>query len=163
MKGVLALPPAIRGEEQEAEQVTETRVHPPGCEQRVVREVVKKGVHAHEEDRGGQSECHGEPGAGTEEGDEGPEAEVSNDDPGDLPEAATGVDCEVGGEVLLPGRPAWGDRAHGEAFAAPLHPDHRLARPCVAAGSGPQAGYVRRRTGRSAAVIRRALRRAATC
>ncbi len=55
--GVLALPPAVRGEEQVAEEVTPAAVRAPRFEQRVVGEVVEERVHPGQEDGRDQTQA----------------------------------------------------------------------------------------------------------
>ena len=63
VEAVLALPPAVGREEQEAEQVAPAPVRRPRREQRVVGEVVEERVHPHEEHGRDEAEPDGEPGA----------------------------------------------------------------------------------------------------
>ena len=72
VEAVLALPPAVGREEQEAEQVAPARVGRPRLEHRVVREVVEERVHPDEEHGRDEAEADGEPGAGPDERGERP-------------------------------------------------------------------------------------------
>ena len=99
---VLPLPPAVGGEQQEAEDVAPAAVRLPRLEQRVVGEVVEERVHAHQEDRRDQAERDRDRGARLDQDGEHPDGEVGQHGARDLAEAAPAVDLEIGGEVLLP-------------------------------------------------------------
>jgi hypothetical protein len=103
MQRVLPLPPAVRREEQEAEQIAEAAIGGARREQRVVREVVEERVHAHEEDRRHHAEHDRQRRLRANKRDERPDQEVGDDDAGDLAEAAALVDREIRSQVVLPG------------------------------------------------------------
>src|SRR4051812_26903673 len=103
MEAVLALPPPIRREEEEPEQVAPARVGPPGLEERVVREVMEERVHPHQEHHRDQPEGDGGQRARLDDDRNDPDAEVGDQRARDLPQAATAVGLEIRGELTLPG------------------------------------------------------------
>jgi hypothetical protein len=117
VEGVLALPPAVRREDEEAEQVAPAGVRVPRHEERVVGEVVEERVHPDEEDGRDEAQTDGEPGARLDDRGDDPHADVRRDDARDLPQAAAAVDRPIGCQVLLP-------RVHANVFASLPEADH---------------------------------------
>src|SRR5581483_3713181 len=105
--GVLPLPPAVGREQKEAEDMAPAAVRLPGCEQRVVSQVVEERVHAGEGDRGDQAEPDRPRRARRADRGDDPDADVRQDDARDLPEAAQRVALQDGAEVLLPALAGW--------------------------------------------------------
>ena len=102
--GVLALPPAVGGEQQVAEEMAPEAVGPPRLEQRVVGEVVEQRVHAGQENGRGQAEDDRAAARSVRSSArERPDREVGHDDTRDLAEAAPAVDRQVRREIPLPG------------------------------------------------------------
>ena len=117
MKAVLALPPAVRREEEEAEEVAPAGVRRPRLEQRVVGEVVKERVHPHQEHRRDEPEADREPRARLDSRRHDPHPEVGTTTLAICAEAAPAVDLEIGGEVALPAGPAWDlGGGHGRGY-----------------------------------------------
>ena len=92
MEAVLALPPAVRGEEEESEDVAPAGVRRPRLEKGVVGEVVKERIHPHQEHRRDKAEANGKPRVGPQDRGEHPHPEVRQDDARDLAETAPSID-----------------------------------------------------------------------
>jgi hypothetical protein len=101
MQAVLALPPAVGREEEEAEHVTEARVRGPRREHRVVREVMEERVHPDQEHRRHQAQRDREPRPRPDDRGDDPHAEIRHDHARYLAQAASPVDLQVPGEVAL--------------------------------------------------------------
>src|SRR6185312_12374452 len=112
---VLALPPAVWGEQQVAEQMTPPAVGLPRGEHRVVREVMEQRVHAGEEQRRDQPDRDRHSGARLDQGGQYPDGQVGDHDACDLPEAAPAIDLQIRGEVLFPALAGW--NVHAAAYA----------------------------------------------
>ena len=136
VEAVLALPPAVGREQQEAEQVAPARVGRPRLEHRVVGEVVEERVHPHEEHGRDQPEADGEPRRPAARSRRGPRRRGRAATTLAIwPRLRAAVDLQVGGEVAASsscgrGSPRW-SRKRSSARASrqcislrPPDPDH---------------------------------------